>query len=110
VQGFAGEQYALPEAVTKLRKIRNQPPQGDLIALSAADPLNLSGLITAGQRIAMQPNHRLLYRDGVPIASSAGKQVTFLQTIDPDEEWQIRNLLLRKHNPMAFHASPRRPV
>ncbi|NNF95775.1 MAG: DEAD/DEAH box helicase [Halobacteria archaeon] len=110
VQGFAGEQYALPEAVSELRKIRNHPTQGDLVALSAADPLNLSGLITAGQRVPMQPNHRLLYRDGVPIASSAGKQITFLETIDSNDEWQIRNLLLRKHNPMAFHASPRRPA
>ncbi|NNF95999.1 MAG: hypothetical protein HKM94_03615, partial [Halobacteria archaeon] len=76
----------------------------------AADPLNLSSLITAGQRVPMQPNHRLLYRDGVPIASSAGKQITFLETIDPNDEWRIRNLLLRKHNPTAFHTSPRQPV
>ncbi len=110
VQGFAGEQYALPEAVSTLRKIRNQPSEGVFVALSAADPLNLSGQITPGQRIPMQSSRRLLYRDGVPIASSTGKQITFLATIDPNDEWQIRNLLLRKHNPMAFHASPRRPV
>jgi ATP-dependent Lhr-like helicase len=110
VQGFAGEQYALPEAVSKLRKIRNKPTQGDLVALSATDPLNLSGLITPGQRIAMQSNHRLLYRDGVPIASSAGNEITLHASIEPNDEWQIRNLLLRKHNPSAFHATPRRPV
>ncbi len=110
VQGFAGEQYALPEAVSKLRKMRNKPTQGDLVALSATDPLNLSGLITPGQRIAMQPNHRLLYRDGVPIASSAGNEITLLAFVEPKDEWQIRNLLLRKHNPSAFHTTPRRPV
>jgi ATP-dependent Lhr-like helicase len=110
VQGFAGEQYALPEAVSKLREIRNRPRHGDLVAISAADPLNLSGLITAGQRIPTQPNHRLLYRDGVPIATSAGNNITLLENIDPSDEWQIRNLLLRKHNPSTFHAPPRRPV
>ncbi len=67
VQGFAGEQYALPDAVAALREIRNQPKHGDLITLSAADPLNLSGLITPGPRVAAHPSQRLLYRDGVPI-------------------------------------------
>jgi ATP-dependent Lhr-like helicase len=110
VQGFAGEQFALPEALSQLRKIRNKPGHGDLVAISAADPLNLSGLITAGQRIPTHTNHRLLYRDGVPIATSAGNNVTLLVTIDPSNEWQIRNLLLRKHNPSAFHTTPRRPV
>ena len=110
VSGFAGEQFALPDAVSQLRAIRNQPGHGDLVAISAADPLNLTGLITAGQRIPTQTNHRLLYRDGVPIASSAGNNITLLETIDPSDEWQIRNLLLRKHNPSAFHAPPRRPV
>jgi ATP-dependent Lhr-like helicase len=110
VQGFAGEQFALPEAVSKLRSLRNNPTSGDLVAISAADPLNLTGLITTGKRIPTLPNHRVLYRDGVPIASSAGNNVTLLEAIEPDNEWQIRNLLLRKHNPSAFHAPPRRPV
>jgi ATP-dependent Lhr-like helicase len=110
VQGFAGEQFALPDAVAQLRAIRNNPGHGDLLAISAADPLNLTGLITAGQRIPKQTNHRLLYRDGVPIASSAGNNITLFETIDPSDEWQIRNLLLRKHNPSAFHAPPHSPV
>ena len=54
VQGFAGEQYALPEAVTTLRKIRNKPRQGDFIAISAADPLDLSGVITPERRVILQ--------------------------------------------------------
>jgi len=42
VQGFAGEQYALPEAVSTLREIRKQSRQGDLIAISAADPFEFN--------------------------------------------------------------------
>jgi ATP-dependent Lhr-like helicase len=110
VQGFAGEQFALPEAVSRLRAIRNNPTGGDLVAISAADPLNLTGLITTGKRIPTQTNHRILYRDGVPIATSAGNSITLLEAIEPDNEWQIRNLLLRKHNPSAFHAPPHRQV
>ena len=110
VQGFAGEQFALPDAVSQLRAIRNKTRQGDLIAISAADPLNLTGLITTGQRIPTQTKHRILYRDGVPIACSAGNNITLLQSIEPANEWQVRNLLLRKHNPSAFHTPPRRPI
>ncbi len=110
VQGFAGEQFALPEAVSKLRSLRNNPTSGDLVAISATDPLNLTGLITTGNRIPTLPNHRVLYRDGVPIATSAGNKITLLEMIEPENEWQIHNLLLRKYNPSAFHTPPRRPV
>jgi ATP-dependent Lhr-like helicase len=110
VQGFAGEQFALPDAVSQLRAIRNRNTHGDLVAISAADPLNLTGLITTGQRIPTQANHRILYRGGVPIATSAGNHVTLLEAIDPANEWQVRNLLLRKNNPSAFQAPPFRPV
>jgi ATP-dependent Lhr-like helicase len=43
VSGMTGEQYALPEAVTALRAVRRRAAQGDLVSLSAADPLNLTG-------------------------------------------------------------------
>jgi ATP-dependent Lhr-like helicase len=109
VQGFAGEQYALPEAVTTLRKIRNKPRQGDFIAISAADPLNLSGVITPERRVILQQNHRLLYRDGVPVAYGANVEITVFDTIDLNEEPGIRNVLLRKHHSHRLsHTTPPR--
>lgn len=42
VSGMSGEQFALPEAVEKLREIRRTPAAGNVI-VSAADPLNLTG-------------------------------------------------------------------
>lgn len=110
VQGFAGEQYALPEAVTALREIRNRAKQGDLVAISAADPLNLTGLITPGQRVPTQQSHRLLYRDGVPIALGAQDDITWLETVESPAESHLRTMLLRKHFSAAYHKSPRRPV
>jgi len=96
VQGFAGEQYALPEAVNALREIRKQSKKGDLVAISAADPLNLTGLVTPGQRVPSQPGQRILYRDGIPIANSVQGKISFLVDVEPQDEWQIRNALLRK--------------
>jgi ATP-dependent Lhr-like helicase len=110
VQGFPGEQYALPEAVASLREFRNRVRPGDLVTLSAADPLNLTGIVTPGRRIGPQPGHRLLYRDGVPIAVGAQREVTLLATVDPREEWHIRNALLRRSHPSAWHPPPARPV
>ncbi len=72
VAGVSGEQFALPEAVGQLRRIRRSSPSGKPVAVSAADPLNLTGVLTPGPRIAKSPRSRIVYRDGVPVAASAG--------------------------------------
>ena len=95
IQGFAGEHYALPEAVSTLRKIRKQPAQGELLNISAADPLNLCGIITPGNKVAALAKNRILFRDGIPLAISEHNKVTFLQSIEPDQEWQFKNNLLK---------------
>ncbi|MGC2352853.1 MAG: hypothetical protein WA496_05600 [Candidatus Udaeobacter sp.] len=69
VAGISGEQFALPEAIGLLRSIRKAPPNGELITLSAADPLNLQGILTPGPRIAALTANRILFRDGLPIAA-----------------------------------------
>jgi ATP-dependent Lhr-like helicase len=68
VGGVSGEQFALPEAIGLLRSIRKASPDGELIALSAADPLNLQGILTPGPRIAALTANRILFLDGLPIA------------------------------------------
>ncbi len=69
-----GEQFALPEAIGSLRSIRKIKTTGELVALSAADPLNLVGILTPGARIASVWKNRILLRDGVPVAGfEAGK-------------------------------------
>ncbi len=87
VNGVSGEQFALPEAVGLLRSIRKVPPTGVLIAISAADPLNLAGILTPGLRIAAINAHRILLRDGVPVAAlKAGQLIPMeAQTIEPDQ-------------------------
>ena len=108
VQGFAGEQYALPEAVSTLRTIRNKPKRGDLIAISAADPLNLTGVITPERRALLQQTHRLLYRDGIPVAFAANAEITLFDRTDVNEAASIRNVLLRKQH-RSDRASPPPP-
>jgi ATP-dependent helicase Lhr and Lhr-like helicase len=83
VAGVSGEQYALPEAVGLLRTIRKATPKGDLIPISAADPLNLTGVLTIGLRVAAISAHRVLLRDGVPtVALKAGQLIPLNQGVD----------------------------
>jgi ATP-dependent Lhr-like helicase len=69
VGGISGEQFALPEAIGLLRSIRKISGKGELITLSAADPLNLQGILTPGPRVAALTTNRILFRDGLPIAA-----------------------------------------
>jgi ATP-dependent helicase Lhr and Lhr-like helicase len=99
VAGFSGEQYAAPEAISLLREARRRPHEGHYVSLSAADPLNLLGILTPGARLPSLAANRVLYRDGVPVALLAGGEVAFLQELPPAEQWTARNLLLRRHVP-----------
>jgi ATP-dependent Lhr-like helicase len=67
VSGMSGEQFALPRAVERLREVRRTPAAGRPIEISAADPLNLAGIVTAGDRIRAAGRTRVIYRDGVPV-------------------------------------------
>ena len=108
VAGMSGEQYALPEAVTALRAVRRREQTGDLVGLSAADPLNLTGIVTPGPRVAALAGNRVLFRDGVPVAIHAGGQSDFLVPMEPASEWEARQALLRKRL-VSWHG-PARPV
>jgi ATP-dependent Lhr-like helicase len=75
VSGMSGEQFALPEAVGRLRAVRRQERSGRLIGIGAADPLNLTGIVTPGERVAAVARSRILYRDGVPALALEGGEI-----------------------------------
>ena len=58
--GMSGEQYALPDAVDRLREVRRSGPDEALVTISAADPLNLTGIVTAGDRIRAAARNRIV--------------------------------------------------
>lgn len=95
VAGLSGEQFALPDAIATLRKLRQQQCDGTLINLSGADPLNLVGTVLAGNKVPTLTGSRVLYRDGVPIATLVAGLFTALEVMDEAAEWAARNQLLR---------------
>jgi len=67
VDGFLGEQFALPVAVESLRATRKLPPTGEAITVSAADPLNLVGILVPGDRVPAISGKTVVFRDGVAV-------------------------------------------
>ncbi|HSK81440.1 MAG TPA: crosslink repair DNA glycosylase YcaQ family protein, partial [Thermoanaerobaculia bacterium] len=96
VDGFSGEQYALSDAVGRLRSLRKKPRAGTLVSVSAADPLNLVGIATPGDRLPALAGNRLLYKDGAPVAVLEGKETRFLMDVDNATRWQAQNALVRR--------------
>jgi ATP-dependent helicase Lhr and Lhr-like helicase len=92
VGGIGGEQFALPEAIGLLRSVRKAPANGELIALSAADPLNLQGILTPGARIGALTGNRILFLEGLPIAALEAGEIRKLADA-PVPDLQIETAL-----------------
>ena len=73
VDGFLGEQFALPVAVESLRAQRKLPPNAnsERVTIAAADPLNLVGIIVPGERIPAISGRSVTFRDGMLDAEDA---------------------------------------
>jgi ATP-dependent Lhr-like helicase len=104
VSGMSGEQFALPEAVQALREVRQSRADGGLSVISTADPLNLAGIITAGERIRVAGRNRIVYRDGVPIAVREGEDVRSLVPGDKSISADVLRALFPRTQPLAHHS------
>src|SRR5205823_14610985 len=100
VSGMSGEQFALAGAVERLREVRRTPHDGRLLAISAADPLNLAGIVTAGERIRAAGRNRLVYRDGVPLAVLEGEVVRQLAPVDAAITADMSRVLHSRRSPL----------
>ncbi|MBI1904603.1 MAG: DEAD/DEAH box helicase [Planctomycetia bacterium] len=132
IAGIWGEQYALPEAVDLLRRTRDAAPSDKWTIVSAADPLNLTGLFEtrstsaapttptngaptlqqAGHspeqsiaRVAASSGNRLAIRDGRVLAALKSGEIEFYEQLPPEEQVALRRAL-----PMSAAARNRSSV
>jgi ATP-dependent Lhr-like helicase len=70
IAGFLGEQFALPVAVESLRAMRHLPFSGETVVVSAADSLNLAGILVPGERIPSTSGMLVAFRDGVAVPAN----------------------------------------
>jgi ATP-dependent Lhr-like helicase len=93
VDGFSGEQFALPEALGLLR----QPVEGDdkpvYTVISGCDPLNLGGLILPGAKTPATSANRILLENGLPVARMMGDELETFPGISERAGQQARQRL-----------------
>ena len=99
VSGLSGEQFALPEAIERLREVRRTPSDDKVVVISAADPLNLAGIVTSGDRVAAVTATRLAYRNGTPMAVLEGDYIRPLTEIDPSIAADVASALAGRRVP-----------
>jgi ATP-dependent Lhr-like helicase len=92
VRGVAGEQFALSDAVERLRQHRDEPSEPTWEVISAADPLNLVGVVTHGSRVPAKRSNRVVFLNGRPIAAREARQLRWLA--DADEATRQRAIQL----------------
>ncbi|RAO74526.1 DEAD/DEAH box helicase [Dyella jiangningensis] len=107
VEGLVGEQFALPEAIGRLRAIRQQEPQGELVLVSGSDPLNLVGTVLAGNKLPAVTGTRVLYEDGVAVAAWVANKPQWLIESTSAQQQHWRNALLRRTDTHHLTADPK---
>jgi ATP-dependent helicase Lhr and Lhr-like helicase len=105
VTGMSGEQFALPDAIERLREVRRSGPDRALVTISAADPLNLTGIVTPGERLRTASRNRVVYRDGVPLAVREGDFLRELAPIDASTAADVSRALRARRAAATVHYS-----
>jgi ATP-dependent Lhr-like helicase len=99
VTGISGEQFALPEAVALLREVRRRATpegiDGTLVCVSAADPLNLVGTLLPGEKVPALAGNRIVFRDGVPVATLVAGRFGFIGEFDESTRAELRARLAK---------------
>lgn len=97
VAGFSGEQFALPEAIPLLREVRRRAHDGGLVCISGVDPLNLCGTLLPGDKVPAIAGNRVLFRDGVPVATIVAGKINYLEDPGAERELLHAHLVGRPH-------------
>ncbi len=89
VEGLYGEQFALPEAVTTLRRknlMTLLPHRDHYVLLHSADPVNLQGILSSGRKIPVTLQNRILYCNGSPVAAWESGEIVYLESLSESEK------------------------
>ncbi|MDX1561550.1 MAG: hypothetical protein R3305_01410 [Gammaproteobacteria bacterium] len=106
VEPLGGEQFALADAVTALRKTRHAGGDDDWIVISAADPLNLPAVNGSEKTVAAIGANRIVYRRGRPVAAALGTKIEALTALDSSAQQEVHALL---QAPRPRSSTMRRP-
>jgi ATP-dependent Lhr-like helicase len=107
IEGISGEQFADAKALRLLTRLKDSPQPHALLVTSAADPINLTGMLGDGPKVPRLRKHRLILRDGVPIAYWAHNTLHRLGA-DRATDGELLTCLANHHTARAQAALPAR--
>ena len=108
VAGVAGEQFSMSESIRQLRLLRDSGASQEMIVISAADPLNLVGVIDDLPRIPSIASHKLVYLDGHCVGTMIAEQAWLSPTLPEPQQLLVQQLLERgKAGDVAIATTPR---
>lgn len=93
VASYIGEQFALPEAVEALRKLKRDKNEPQMVEISACDPLNIVGILTPGHRVPSIFGNKIAFKAGVPILSLEGGELRVITQADEQTMAQAKRLM-----------------
>ena len=103
IEPLGGEQFALIEAIEDLRRLRRDQEPDEWIAVSAADPLNLAGLLDDAARVPAVASRRLVFRNGTAVAARSGAGIDWLVPLTQPEQRQAAAILSPEDRAIARH-------
>ena len=110
VAGAGGEQFAFPETVDALRKFNKEKKNREseinkpFYCLTASDPLNLLNLTLPNRRLPRLLKNRVLYQGGIPVAILESGEVHYLREIDPQQQWNVDQMLRKRNFPTRLRS------
>src|SRR5213079_3256115 len=88
-----GEQFAVESAISRLRDLRDAEASPEWTLISAADPLNLSGVISDGPRIPAMHTNSLVLQNGRCVAAKIAGRIEFFAEMEPVTQMAMRRSL-----------------
>jgi ATP-dependent Lhr-like helicase len=109
VSGFSGEQFALPEAVEALARVRRRPRAGERVRVCGSDPLNLVGILTPGARVPALRTRSVVYLDGLPVELAETESARIAGATPADAQDPRSAPVEREKDEEAGRSARRRP-
>ncbi len=107
IRGVGGEQFALGDTVDQLRKLRDIGPRQELVVISAADPLNLVGIVTKDARVPSTAKNGVAFLDGQPVAFRRAGELSLMVELPADLTQTIAERLKCTGAPTKLYQSTR---
>jgi len=95
ITGVSGEQFALPEVVPLLRQCAQEKQKEEWCIVSAADPMNLVGIVTRGIKVTASASNAVAYLSGKHVGHRQGKEVWIEPELEEETAEKISQGLKR---------------